>query len=196
MFTLPNPKSKPRFCPIRLWRIAREDVQQCAAIAAWHWEQAKSRGLEAARVVYNQHLGKLLRDLHKACFDASFTSKQSFKSRRSERRSKVAALLYGYGLEKYKNRGAALESFRRAFPDAANPLPPPPPESSSSCGKRGSAKRWGGQDAIDARRAKARAMRNNGATLLKIQEECGYKSLASAHYAVKELKGNPNGNHT
>lgn len=49
-------------------------------------------------------------------------------------------------------------------------------------GDKGNAARWGD---YDTRRAKAREMRATGATLKQIAEACGYRSVASAHYATR-----------
>lgn len=50
-------------------------------------------------------------------------------------------------------------------------------------GDKGNAARWGD---YAPRRAKAREMRGDGATLKQIAEACGYRSIASAHYAVSD----------
>ena len=47
-------------------------------------------------------------------------------------------------------------------------------------GRPGAQKRWGD---YDARREKARELRAAGKTLKQIAAECGYQSIAAAHYA-------------
>jgi hypothetical protein len=49
-------------------------------------------------------------------------------------------------------------------------------------GVKGATTRWGNWE---GRHEVARTMRATGATLAKIQEACGYKSLSAAHYACR-----------